>query len=44
MTELPAGIIPPCNNSSMSAIVAMMPVLDAHSIDVRWAEPSADQV
>ena len=43
-SDLPAGIVPLCNSSSKDAIIAMMPVLDAHSIDGTWLEPPADQV
>ena len=42
--DLSAGVVPLCNNSSMSAIIAMMPVLDAHSINERWVQPPVDQV
>jgi hypothetical protein len=42
--DLPVGVVPLCNNSRLSSILAMMPVLDAHSVDERWAVPSDDLV
>jgi hypothetical protein len=41
---LPKDVVPLCNNSRLSRILAMMPALDAHSVDERWAVPSDDLV
>src|SRR3954467_4119336 len=35
----PPGVVPLCNNSSLSRILAMMPLCDSHGIDVTWQEP-----
>ena len=42
--RLPAGVIPLCNNSALTSIIAMMPVFNAHGLDQTWAEPDAEQV
>jgi hypothetical protein len=31
--RLPAGVIPLCNNSALTSIIAMMPVFNAHGLD-----------
>src|SRR3954469_11046169 len=36
---LPPGVVPLCNNSSLSRILAMMPLCDSHRIDATWQEP-----
>ncbi|KAI4997092.1 hypothetical protein ZWY2020_052434 [Hordeum vulgare] len=36
--KLPAGIVPLCNNSVVSSIVAMMPLCSAHGLDNTWDE------
>src|SRR4051812_13510238 len=41
--RLPKGVVPLCNNSSLSHIRAMMPLCDSHGIDPAWQEP-ADNV
>ena len=41
---LPAGVVPLCNNSSLSAIRAAMPLCDSHGIDPTWREPSDEAV
>ena len=41
--KLPASIVPLCNNSALTSIIAMMPAFDAHSIDETWIEPSTEQ-
>ena len=42
--KLPAGIIPLCNNSAQSSVIAMMPSCNAHGLDKTWAEPPAARV
>nr|XP_040258434.1 nucleolar and coiled-body phosphoprotein 1-like [Aegilops tauschii subsp. strangulata] len=42
--RLPAGVIPLCNNSAQTTIIAMMPVFKAHGLDQNWAEPDAERV
>jgi hypothetical protein len=42
--KLPAGVIPLCNNSALSSIIAMMPVFNAHGLDQTWAEPDMERV
>src|SRR4051812_25112448 len=42
--RLPQGVVPLCNNSSLSRILAMMPLCDSHGIDSTWQEPADDVV
>src|SRR4051812_26373727 len=42
--RLPQGVVPLCNNSSLSRIRAMMPLCDSHGIDPTWQEPADDVV
>src|SRR4051812_38446979 len=42
--RLPQGVVPLCNNSSLSRILAMMPLCDSHEIDPAWLEPADDVV
>src|SRR4051812_42445875 len=42
--RLPRGVVPLCNNSSLSRILAMMPLCDSHGIDSTWQEPADDVV
>src|SRR4051812_21493342 len=42
--RLPQGVVPLCNNSSLSRIRAMMPLCDSHGIDPTWQEPAYDVV
>src|SRR4051812_25136450 len=42
--RLPQGVVPLCNNSSLSRILAMMPLCDSHGIDATWQEPADDVV
>nr|XP_020184739.1 translation initiation factor IF-2-like [Aegilops tauschii subsp. strangulata] len=42
--KLPAAVVPMCNNSAQTSIIAMMPVFDAHGLDQTWAEPDAARV
>src|SRR3954465_14856161 len=37
--RLPPGVVPLCNNSALSRILAMMPLCDSHGIDATWQEP-----
>jgi hypothetical protein len=37
---LPKHIVPLCNNSALSPIIAMMPRCNAHSVEVTWDVPS----
>ena len=37
--RLPSNIIPLCNNSVLSIIVAMMPLCNAHSVEATWDVP-----
>src|SRR3954463_11795484 len=41
---LPQGVVPLCNNSLLSRILAMMPLCDSHGIDSTWQEPADDVV
>nr|XP_040253432.1 uncharacterized protein LOC109765811 [Aegilops tauschii subsp. strangulata] len=41
---LPTGVVPLSNNSCQTAIIAMMPVFNAHGLDPTWAEPQAELV
>jgi hypothetical protein len=42
--RLPQRIVPLCNNSSLSRIITMMPLLNAHGLDPTWVEPSEERV
>ena len=42
--KLPAGVVPLCNNSRRTEIIAMMPDFNAHGLVPNWAEPPEDQV
>src|SRR4051812_32518686 len=42
--KLPQGVVPLCNNSSLSRILAMMPLCDSHGIDATWQGPANDIV
>src|SRR3954464_11878157 len=42
--KLPLGVVPLCNNSALSRILAMMPLCDSHGIDATWQEPTDDVV
>src|SRR3954465_7241596 len=42
--RLPQGVVSLCNNSSLSRILAMMPLCDSHGIDSTWQEPAGDVV
>jgi hypothetical protein len=42
--RLPREIVPLCNNSSLSRIITMMPLLNAHGLDPTWGEPSEERV
>src|SRR4051812_40573296 len=41
---LPPGVVPLCNNSSLSRILAMMPLCDSHGINATWQEPPEEVV
>ena len=36
--KLPAGMVPLCNNSRRSEIIAMMPLFNTHGLDPTWVE------
>ena len=42
--KLPAGVVPLCNNSRWSDIIAMMPEFNAHGLVPNWAGPPEYQV
>ena len=37
--RLPAGVVPLSNNSRRSEIIAMIPLFNAHGLDLNWVEP-----
>lgn len=43
-TTLPARIIPLCNNSALSSIIAMMPECNTHGFVGDWVAPSEERV
>ena len=42
--KLPTGVVPLCNNSRRSDIIAMMPDCNAHGPDPSWKEPEDAKV
>ena len=38
------GVVPLCNNSRRTEIIAMMPEFNPHGLVPNWAEPPKDQV
>ena len=42
--KLPTGVVPLCNNSRRSKIIAMMPDCNVHGPDLSWKEPEDAEV